>query len=238
MEGVEAEAVFGVEMEGGAGGGADDVSGDEEFGLSEASDAAAEFVGGEDAAAEEALDDAETEEGVAFGAVSGEIGDGDVGGEFDGLAAAVGEEAEAFVGDSFGMGSELFPELFLGGRVLWRVVGGAGAEDGVETGDVAELGGDGAGGPGEEGGEADDFGVVDDGAEGDLVVEIESDEVVVAGPGFGIALGGAGGGGQGRAGSDDIFGWGHRCCWIRRHSRSGRTRGSRGRCWGRCPAER
>ena len=117
MEGVEAEAVFRIEVEGGAGDGADDVSGDEEFGLSEAGDAAAEFVGGEDTAAEEALDDAETEEGVAFGAVSGEIRGDDVGGEFEGLAAVVGEEAKAFVGDGFGMGGELFPELLFGWRV-------------------------------------------------------------------------------------------------------------------------
>jgi hypothetical protein len=49
------------------------VSGDEEFHLSEAGDAAAEFVGREDAAAEEAVDDAEAEEGVAFETGSGKI---------------------------------------------------------------------------------------------------------------------------------------------------------------------
>ena len=69
VEDVEAKGVSGVEAVREVGARGDDVAGDEEFGLCEAGDAAAEFVGGEDAEAEEVADDADADDGVAFGAV-------------------------------------------------------------------------------------------------------------------------------------------------------------------------
>ena len=67
MEWVEAEGVSGVEAVGEVEARGDDVAGDEEFGLAEAGDGAAGFVGGEDAEAEEIADDADADDGVAAG---------------------------------------------------------------------------------------------------------------------------------------------------------------------------
>jgi hypothetical protein len=112
------------------------VARDEEFRHGQARDAAAKLVGGDDAAAEEALVDPHAHGGIAFDAGGGEVLRVDVRNFLNRFAQSLRQQAFAFVSQRFGMVGELLPDVFLALGSVRRALDSPCLKCGVETGEV------------------------------------------------------------------------------------------------------
>lgn len=110
------------------------------------SDAATGFVFRDDAATEEALVDADADEGFALDPRLGQVPLINLGDFLDGATEAVGSQLFALEGERFGMVDEFAPDFYFAFGAVRMAANAAGLQGRVEPGEIRQFERDGADG--------------------------------------------------------------------------------------------